>query len=96
MGRGDIVSGPTTSRRGSWVRVFSLARVCDVAAKHGSIAQYLSGWRRLARKGELFVPINAAPAFVPLLIEPLAPAQPLRHRQIWPRSGFRSAAPFCM
>lgn len=30
----------------------------------------LSGWRVQARKGMLVVPINAAPAFVPLLIAP--------------------------
>ena len=49
------------------------ARVCDVAAKYGLIARHLSGWRGLARKGELVVPIHAAPAFVPLVIEPSAP-----------------------
>ncbi len=48
------------------------ARVCDVAAKYGLIARHLSGWRGQARKGELVVPIDAAPAFVPLGIEPFA------------------------
>lgn len=48
------------------------ARVCDVAAKYGLIARHLSGWRGLGRKGELGVPIDAAPAFVPLVNEPSA------------------------
>jgi len=50
------------------------ARVCDVAAKYGLIARHLSGWHGQARKGDLVVPINVAPAFVPLVIEPLADA----------------------
>lgn len=36
--------------------------------------RHLSEWRGLARKGELVVPIDVAPAFVPLVIEPLADA----------------------
>lgn len=48
------------------------ARVCDVAAKYGMIARHLSGWRGLARKGELVLPCDAAPAFVPLVVEPPA------------------------
>jgi transposase len=36
------------------------------------IARHLSAWRGLARQGELVLPINAAPAFVPLMIEPSA------------------------
>ena len=50
------------------------ARVCDVAAKYGLIARHLSGWRGQARKGELVVPVDVAPIFVPLVIEPLADA----------------------
>jgi len=46
------------------------ARVCVVSAKYGLIARHLSGWRRQALKGELVIPIDAAPAFVPLVIEP--------------------------
>ncbi|WP_415183116.1 transposase [Phaeovulum sp.] len=45
------------------------ARVCDVAAKYGLIARQLSKRRGQVRKGELVVPIKAAPAFVPLMIE---------------------------
>ena len=45
------------------------ARVCDVAAKYGLIARHLSGWRGQARKVELVVPIDVAPAFVSLVIE---------------------------
>ncbi|MDR7127476.1 transposase [Pseudotabrizicola sp. 4114] len=50
------------------------ARVCDVAAKYGLIARHLSGWRGQAHKRELVVPIDVAPAFVPLVVEPLADA----------------------
>ena len=50
------------------------ARVCDVAAKYGLIARHLSGWRGQARKGELVVPVDTAPTFVPLVIEPFAAA----------------------
>jgi transposase len=48
------------------------ARLCDVAAKYGLIARHHSGWRGQVLKGELVVPINMAPAFVPLVIEPSA------------------------
>lgn len=49
------------------------ARVCDVAAKYGLIARHLSSWRGLARKGQLVLPVGAAPTFVPLVIEPSTP-----------------------
>lgn len=52
------------------------ARVCDVAAKDGSIAWHLAGWRSQARKWERVMPADAAPPFVPLVIEPLAAAAP--------------------
>lgn len=78
VSRIEIFDGPTGRRR--WpddlkARIVAEsfqpgARVCDVAAKYGLIARHLSGWRAQARKGELVVPINAAPAFVPLVIEP--------------------------
>ena len=78
VSRIEVLDGPTGRRR--WPDDFKArivaesfqpgARVCDVAAKYGLIARHLSGWRGQARKGELVVPINAAPAFVPLVIEP--------------------------
>lgn len=82
VSRIEVLDGPTGRRR--WpddvkARIVAEsfqpgARVCDVAAKYGLIARHLSGWRGQARKGELVVPIDAAPAFVPLVIEPLADA----------------------
>lgn len=48
------------------------ARVCDVAGKYGLLPRHLSGWRGLARKGELAASTNVARAFVPLVIEPLS------------------------
>lgn len=81
VARIEVLDGPTGRRR--WpddlkARIVAEsfqpgARVCDVAAKYGLIARHLSGWRGLARKGELVVPINTAPAFVPLVIEPSSP-----------------------
>jgi transposase len=78
VSRIEVLDGPTGRRR--WpddlkARIVAEsfqpgARVCDVAAKYGLIARHLSEWRAQARKGELVVPINAAPAFVPLVIEP--------------------------
>ena len=80
VSRIEVLDGPTGRRR--WpddlkARIVAEsfqpgARVCDVAAKYGLIARHLSGWRGQARKGELVVPIDAAPAFVPLVIEPSA------------------------
>lgn len=48
------------------------ARVCDVAQKYGLIARHLSQWRGLARKGKLVLPGDDGPAFVPLMLEPVA------------------------
>lgn len=80
VSRIEVLDGPTGRRR--WpddlkARIVAEsfqpgARVCDVAAKYGLIARHLSGWRGLARKGELGVSIDAAAAFVPLVIEPSA------------------------
>lgn len=82
VSRIEVLDGPTGRRR--WpddlkARIVAEsfqpgARVCDVAAKYGLIARHLSEWRGLARKGELVVPIDVAPAFVPLVIEPLVGA----------------------
>ena len=82
VSRIEVLDGPTGRRR--WpddlkARIVAEsfqpgARVCDVAAKYGLIARHLSGWRAQARKGELVVPIDAAPAFVPLVIEPMVDA----------------------
>lgn len=49
-------------------------RVCDVAAPYGSIARHLSGWRGLASKEKLIVPIDVLPMFVRLVMEPSAAA----------------------
>ncbi len=97
VSRIEVLDGPTGRRR--WpddlkARIVAEsfqpgARVSDVAAKYGLIARHLSGWRGLARKGELVVPINAAAVFVPLVIEPSTTnptaAAPDRHRQRPPR-----------
>ena len=82
VSRIEVLDGPTGRRR--WpddlkARIVAEsfqpgARVCDVAAKYGLIARHLSGWRGQARKGELVVPVDVAPTFVPLVIEPLADA----------------------
>jgi transposase len=82
VSRIEILDGPTGRRR--WpddlkARIVAEsfqpgARVCDVAAKYGLIARHLSGWRGQARKGALVVPVDTAPTFVPLVIEPLADA----------------------
>ena len=80
VSRIEVLDGPTGRRR--WpddlkARIVAEsfqpgARVCDVAAKYGLIARHLSGWRGQARKGELVMPVDMSPAFVPLVIEPLA------------------------
>ena len=74
----EILDGPTGRRR--WpddlkARIVAEsfqpgARVCDVAAKYGLIARHLSGWRGQARRGELVMPVDMSPTFVPLVIEP--------------------------
>jgi transposase len=84
VSRIEVLDGPTGRRR--WPDDLKArkvaesfqpgARVCDVAAKYGLIARHLSGWRGLARKGEVVAPIDAAAAFVPLVIEPSAAAAP--------------------
>lgn len=82
VARIEVLDGPTGRRR--WpddlkARIVAEsflpgARVCDVAAKYGMIARHLSGWRGLARKGQLFVPAVSAAAFVPLVVEAVGPA----------------------
>jgi transposase len=77
VSRIEVLDGPTGRRR--WpddlkARIVAEsfqpgARVCDVTVKYGVIARHLSGWRGQARKAELAVPIDVAPAFVPLVIE---------------------------
>jgi transposase len=79
VSRIDVLDGPTGRRR--WpdevkarIVAESLApgaRVCDVAQKYGLIAGHVSQWRGLARKGKLVLPGDRAPAFVPLVVEPL-------------------------
>ena len=53
------------------------ARVCNVAQKYGLIAHHVSQWRGLARKGELVLPDHDGPAFVPLMLEPMALHRPV-------------------
>ncbi len=82
VSRIEVLDGPTGRRR--WpddlkARIVAEsfqpgARVCDVAAKYGLIARHLSGWRGQARKGELVVPVDMSPTFVPLMIEAMADA----------------------
>jgi len=82
VSRIEVLDGPTGRRR--WpddlkARIVAEsfqpgARVCDVAAKYGLIARHLSGWRGQARKGELVMPVDMSPTFVPLVIEPMADA----------------------
>ena len=82
MSRIEVLDGPTGRRR--WpddlkARIVAEsflpgARVCDVAAKYAMIARHLSGWRGLARKGQLFVPAVGAPALVPMSVEAVGPA----------------------
>ena len=80
VSRIDILDGPTGRRR--WpddlkARIVAEsflpgARVCEVAAKYGLIARHLSGWRGLARKGQVAMPAISPPNFVPLMIGPSA------------------------
>lgn len=85
VSRIEVLDGPTGRRR--WpdavkarIVAESLlpgARVCDVAQKHGLIARHLSQWRGLARKGKLVLPGDDGPAFVPLMLEPIAVPEPV-------------------
>ena len=82
VSRIEVLDGPTGRRR--WpddlktrivVESFQAGmRVCDVAAKYGLIARHLSGWRGQACKGELIMPVDMSPTFVPLVIEQMADA----------------------
>lgn len=84
VSRIEVLDGPTGRRR--WpedlkarIVAESLlpgARVCDVAEKYGLIARHLSQWRGLARKGKLVLPVDDGPAFVPLMLEPVAAPEP--------------------
>ena len=84
VSRIEVLDGPTGRR--CWpdeakarIVVESLlpgARVCDVAEKYGLIARHLSQWRGLARKGKLVLPGDDGPAFVPLMLEPVAVPEP--------------------
>ncbi len=85
VSRIDVLDGPTGRR--SWpdevkarIVAESLlpgARVCDVAEKYGLIARHLSLWRGLARKGKLVLPVDSAPSFVPLVVEPVTVSRPV-------------------
>ncbi len=78
VSRIEVLDGPTGRRR--WpddlkARIVADSfqpgtRVCDVAAKYGLNTRHLSRWRGQPSKGELVVPIDVAPAFVPLVIKP--------------------------
>ena len=58
-------------------RLLPGSRVCDVAQKYGLIAHHVSQWRGLARKGKLVLPGDDGPAFVPLMVEPMALPEPV-------------------
>ena len=85
MSRIEILDGPTGRRR--WPDEMKArtvaeslvpgARVCDVARKYGLIARHLSQWRGLARKGKLVLPGDDGPAFVPMMLEPVAEPEPV-------------------
>ena len=85
VSRIEVLDGPTGRRR--WpddvkVRIVAEslapgAGVCDVAQKYGLIARHVSQWRGLARKGKLVVPVDSAPSFVPLLVEPVTVSLPV-------------------
>lgn len=82
VSRMEVLDGPTGRR--NWpdelkARIVAEtmlpgARVCDVAAKYGVLAQHLSSWRGLARKGLLALPMPQEPAFVPIMLD--APTDP--------------------
>ena len=48
-----------------------------MAQKYGLIAHHVSQWRGLARKGKLVLPVDDGPAFVPLMVEPMAMPEPI-------------------
>lgn len=85
VSRIEVLDGPTGRRR--WpddikARIVAESllpgvRVCDVAQKYGLIARHLSQWRGLARKGKLVLPGDDGPAFVPLMVEPVAVPEPV-------------------
>jgi transposase len=84
VSRIEVLAGPT-GRRG-WrddgkarIVAESLApgaRVCDVAQRYGLIARHVSQWRGLARKRKLVLPVDSAPTFVPLVLEPATAPDP--------------------
>ena len=85
VSRIEVLDGPTGRRR--WpedvkARIVAEsqrpgARVCDVAQKYGLIARHLSQWRGLARQGKLVLPVDDGPAFVRLMLEPVAEPEPV-------------------
>lgn len=54
--------------------------VCAVARRHGLSPQQLFGWRRQARQSAAGVE-NAAPKFVPAVVEATPPARPHRRHK---------------
>lgn len=85
VARIEVLDGPTGRRR--WpddvkARIVAESllpgtRVSDVAQKYGLIAHHVSQWRGLARKGKLVLPGDDGPAFVPLMVEPMALPEPV-------------------
>jgi transposase len=85
VSRLEILEGPTGRRK--WpdevkARIVAEtlapgARVCEVALRHGVAPQYLTTWRRLARKGRLVLPADGSAAFVPLVL-----GDPLERRSV--------------
>ena len=84
VSRVEVLDGPTGRRR--WpddlkARIVAESllagvRVCDVAQRAGLVARHLSEWRGLARKGKLVLPVEDGPAFVPLVLAPVAECVP--------------------
>jgi len=52
------------------------AVVSEVARRHDISPQHLFGWRKAARAGQLTLPMDDAPAFVPVVTEPRHEAAP--------------------
>ena len=78
VGRLEVLEGATGRR--SWpdevkARIVresfdSGNRVCDVARRHGILAQQLTGWRRAAREGRLVMRFDDDDAgFVPVVVD---------------------------